>query len=78
MAGGVKLFYDFTMAAWGINAISTFGAVFAGIAVYILVLLLIGGILEEDMARIPMIGRVSIRLLRKAGVFKTKDDQGAH
>ena len=33
-------------------------------------MVLIGGILEEDMAKIPMIGRYSIRVLRAIGVFK--------
>ena len=73
MAGAVKLFYDMTMHAWGVNAISTFGAVFVGCIVYIAVMLLIGGIGEADMARVPMLGRVSIRFLRRIGVFKTED-----
>ena len=32
---------------------------------YVVVLLMIGGMLEEDIARIPMIGSYSIRFLRK-------------
>ena len=70
MAVAVKGFYDITMGWWAIGAISTFGAVFFGCFVYILVMVLIGGILEEDMATIPMIGRYSIRVLRAIGVFK--------
>ena len=35
-------------------------------------MLFIGGIGEEDMARVPMIGRVAIRFLRRIGVFKTE------
>ena len=70
MAVAVKGFYDITMGWWAIGAISTFGAVFFGCFVYILVMVLIGGILEEDMAKIPMIGRYSIRVLRAIGVFK--------
>ena len=69
----MKLFYGMTMHAWGVNAISTFGAVFVGCIVYIAVMLLIGGIGEADMARVPMLGRVSIRFLRRIGVFKTED-----
>lgn len=75
MAGAVKLFYDFTMSAWAINAVSTFGATFFGCAVYIAVMLIIGGIGEEDMARVPMLGRVSIRFLRRIGVFKTPAEE---
>ncbi len=78
MAAAVKLFYDFTMAAWNMNVLSTFGAVFVGVLVYIIALVLIGGILEEDMARIPMVGRFGIKVLRKAGVFKQKDNQEVH
>lgn len=71
MAGAVELFYNFTMNAWGILAISTFGATFFGSAVYIAVMIIIGGIGEEDMARVPMLGRVTIKFLRRIGVFKT-------
>ena len=72
MALFVKAFYDVTLTAWGINAVSTFGAVFVGCAVYIAVMLFIGGIGEEDMARVPMLGRVSIRFLRRIGVFRAE------
>lgn len=74
MAVAVKGFYDFTLSWWGIGAVSTFGAVFFGCFVYIFVMILIGGILEEDMQRIPMIGRYSIRFLRAIGVFKAKKE----
>lgn len=77
MAVAVKGFYDFTLNWWGIGAVSTFGAVFFGCFVYIFVMILIGGILEEDMQRIPMIGRYSIRFLRAIGVFKVKKDTAA-
>ena len=74
MAFAVKAFYDVTLAAWGINAVSTFGSVFAGCAVYIAAMLLIGGIGEEDMERVPMVGHTFIRILRKIGVFKTPEE----
>ena len=70
MAFAVEMFYSLSLDAWGINAISTFGATFFGSAVYIAVMIIIGGIGEEDMARIPMLGRVTIKILRKIGVFK--------
>ena len=69
----VKLFYDTTFAAWGINAVSTFGATFVGCAVYIAAMLVIGGIGEEDMERVPMVGHTFIRFLRKIGVFKVPE-----
>ena len=74
MAVAVYFFYDWTMARLGSNVISTFGAVPVGCLVYLAVLLMIGGMLEEDIARIPMIGRYSIRFLRQIGVFKTTDN----
>ena len=75
MALAVKFFYDFTMDQWAMGVFSTFGAVFFGCVVYLLTLILIGGIREEDVQRLPMVGRFSIRILRRIGVFKSKDDQ---
>ncbi|MBQ9376419.1 MAG: polysaccharide biosynthesis protein [Schwartzia sp.] len=72
MALSVKAFYDVTLAAWNINVVSIFGAVFVGGAVYIAAMLIVGGIGEADMARVPMLGRVAIRFLRRIGVFKTE------
>ncbi len=74
MALATKAFYDFTMSWWAIGAVSTFGAVFFGCFVYIMVMILIGGIKEEDMSRIPMIGKYSIRVLKKMGIFREKKE----
>ncbi len=70
MAVSVYFFYNWTMEQLGSNVLSTFGSVPVGCLVYLVVLLMIGGMLEEDIARIPMIGRHSIGFLRKIGVFK--------
>ena len=70
MATAVKLFYDFSLTAWELDTVSTFGATFMGCGVYIAVMLFIGGIREADMERVPMIGPISIRFLRRIGVFK--------
>ena len=77
MAAAVYFFYDFTMAWWQMGAVSTFGAVFFGCAVYIAVMLVIGGLKEDDLQRMPMIGRVGIKFLRKIGVFKAEEKQEA-
>lgn len=77
MAVAVYFSYDFTMAWWQMGAISTFGAVFFGCAVYIAVMLVIGGLKEDDLQRMPMIGRVGIKFLRKIGVFKAEEKQEA-
>lgn len=74
MAVSVYFFYNWTMAQLGSNVFSTFGSVPVGCLVYLVVLLMIGGMLEEDIARIPMIGSYSIRFLRKIGVFKTVEN----
>lgn len=73
MAAVVYFFYESTLAKFGSNALSTLGAVPAGCIVYIVVLLLIGGMQEEDMARIPMIGKYGVRVLRKLGIFKGQE-----
>lgn len=70
MAVATYFFYDMTYQSWGNNAISTFGAVFVGCSVYLIVLPLIGGMVREDIERIPMVGRYGIRILNKIGVCK--------
>lgn len=77
MAAAVYFFYTLTMAQWESNVFSTFAAVPVGCLVYLVVLLMIGGMLEEDIARIPMIGKYGIRVLRKIGVFKSSDEEAA-
>ncbi|WP_303839538.1 polysaccharide biosynthesis protein [Selenomonas ruminantium] len=77
MAVAVYFFYDFTMVWWHMGAVSTFGAVFFGCAVYIAVMLIIGGLKEDDLQRMPMIGRIGIKFLRKIGVFKAEEKQEA-
>ena len=70
MALVVKFFYDLTIAEWHMEIFSTFGAIFAGGIVYLATMAIIGGMLEEDMARIPMIGKFGIKVFRKLGIFK--------
>lgn len=70
MALVVKFFYDLTFAEWHMEIFSTFGAIFAGAIVYLATLAIIGGMLEEDMARIPMVGKFGIKIFRKLGIFK--------
>ena len=68
MAGAVYLFYSFVMSTL---AVATFGSVFVGVIVYVAALILVRGLLEEDMARIPFIGSLSIRFLRRIGIFRS-------
>ena len=70
MACAVHFFYVWTLAWWGIAAISTFGAVFFGCAIYVAAMILLRALIEEDLRRLPMIGTVVIRFLQRIGVFK--------
>ena len=70
MAVAVKFFHDFTMAKWQIEVISTFGAVFVGVAVYISAVALFGAMKKEDLQQIPMIGRISVKILSRIGFLK--------
>ncbi len=70
MAVVVKFFYDFTMAQWNIEVISTFGAVFVGCAVYIAAVALFGAMKKDDMQQIPMVGRFAVKILSRIGIFK--------
>jgi stage V sporulation protein B len=72
MAGATHIFYVQSMALLGSAIFATFGAVFFGCGVYIAVMLLIGGLREDDLERIPMIGRFGIKFLRRIGVFKSE------
>ncbi|MBR0102486.1 MAG: polysaccharide biosynthesis protein [Selenomonadaceae bacterium] len=70
MALVVKFFYELTAAQWHMEILSTFGAIGAGCVVYVATLAMIGGLHEEDMARIPMVGKFGIKAFRKLGIFK--------
>lgn len=70
MALVVKFFYELTISQWHMEIFSTFGAIGTGCVVYVATLAMIGGLLEEDMARIPMVGKFGIKIFRKLGIFK--------
>lgn len=70
MAVVVEFFYDFTMSEWNIAVFSLFGAVIVGCVAYVAVMALIGGMLEEDMQRIPLVGKGGVKIFRKLGIFK--------
>ena len=70
MAASIYAFYTWTMAWWQIAAISTFGAVFFGCGIYVTAMILLRGLIEDDLRRLPMIGDIGIRFLQRIGVFK--------
>ena len=69
MAVAVHYFYTFTFAWWQSGAISTFGAVFFGCLVYLVVMTVAGGVREDDLSHMPMLGRPMIKVMRRLGVF---------
>lgn len=70
MAGVIYFGYEFIMAELSSNALATFLSLFIGMLVYIIVLIFVGGIMEADIERIPMIGAPSIRFFKKIGLLK--------
>ncbi|MBO6177782.1 MAG: polysaccharide biosynthesis protein [Selenomonadaceae bacterium] len=72
MGVAVKLFYTITLETFGIDAFSIFGAVFAGVVVYVATLVAVGGVKRADLERIPMIGKYFIIVFDKLGIFKNE------
>ncbi len=70
MSGVVLLTYDAIMTRTFHNTIATLGAICIGGGVYVLVLLLLGGVQEKDVERVPRIGSRLVNLLKSVGVFK--------
>jgi len=70
MGGTLHLAYLYIMKYIPMNSVATLGSILIGSAVYIVVLMLLGGISERDVERVPMIGSALIKLLRRVGVFK--------
>lgn len=68
MAGVVLVVYD--IAAPFNSALATVLAAAAGSLAYGVVLLLMGGLIERDVARIPLAGPWLARVLRRIGLFK--------
>ncbi len=70
MAAALYASYYILVKGLNSNAVATFSSVIIGMFIYIVVLILIKGILEDDMAAIPVVGKFAIRGLRRIGVFK--------
>lgn len=69
--GAVLYFgYMYLMSWCNLNSVATFSSIIAAAAVYIVVLLLQGGLTEEDVKSVPMIGSLMMRVLVRLGVFK--------
>ena len=66
----VLLIYDNIMTAWLSNTIATLVAITAGILIYGLVLLLLGGIQPRDLERVPLVGNFLLKLLQNFGLMR--------
>lgn len=62
--------YLYAMGQMSGNAAATFGAIMAGCVIYAICLILLGGINESDVERVPMLGPMMIKVFRHIGVFK--------
>lgn len=71
MGGVIYIVYDICMLETASNALSTVVGLFFGGIVYVAVLLLVGGIKEEDIKQLPFIGGRITPILRKFKLFKT-------
>lgn len=67
----IHMTYSYLFGSLTGNAVATFSSILTGGCVYIAVLILLGGISESDVERVPMLGAVTIRLLQRFGVFKS-------
>jgi stage V sporulation protein B len=70
MGGAVLLTYDFVNSHLLSNTIATLISIFIGSVVYGFVLLLLGGVAERDIERIPKVGSRLVILLRRIGILK--------
>lgn len=71
MGAAVYAVYDETLLILGSNTLATLGAILAGGVVYVIVIVLAGGVNERDVSRIPLAGKVLIKMLRVAGRLKS-------
>lgn len=72
MGAALYFGYQYIWLLTALNSAATFGSIFIGTIVYIAVLLLLGGLSEQDVRSVPMIGGVMIKLLKRLGAFKKR------
>lgn len=70
MGGVVYASYNFIINNLHSNALAVFSSLVFGMFIYVVVLILTGGIRESDIARLPMIGKASVNLFKKMGIFQ--------
>ncbi len=73
--GGVVWLLQAKLAGWGLSAsLATLAAVLAGLAVYSLVLVALGGVSRAEMAKVPVVGAKIAPWLSKIQVVRDDDD----
>jgi stage V sporulation protein B len=70
MGGAVLLTYDTVMAHTLHNTVATLLAISVGGVIYVVVLLLLGGVQQRDIERVPKVGSWLVKLLRSVGLLK--------
>ena len=70
MCGVMHVAYGQMYAQYMSNTLATLTAIVGGAVVYCLVLIVLGGINERDVERVPMVGKFIIKSLQRVGVFK--------
>jgi stage V sporulation protein B len=71
MGGAVLLTYHEAMAAFTHNTLATLAAVCVGGGVYGLVQLVIGGVTERDIQRVPRVGSLLVKILRSLRLLRS-------
>lgn len=72
MGAALHFGYMYIMMWTSLNSAATFGSIFIGTIVYIAVLLVMGGLSEQDVRSVPMIGSFMMKMLTRLGVFKQR------
>ncbi len=73
--GGVVWLLQVQLAGRGLSAsLATLAAVAAGLAVYSVVLVALGGVSREEIAKVPVVGAKLAPWLSKIQVVKDKND----
>lgn len=69
MAVAVRKTYDFFFMLWASNFLSTLLGVLAGMGVYLVLMLIIGGIKRRDLEMLPTIGPIFANIFSRLGLI---------
>ena len=69
MAIGTNIIYSILLDYTSSLFVATIAAMISGITIYMLSMIVMRGLLEDDLAKVPMLGSIVVRLLKRIGVF---------